>query len=95
MSKWMEQLECVKQQTWLKVIAGSAITLVFLSFVEFIMSRFNVGTMELMMKSMRGMFLSMFLRDILNVAIQSMIFFLLLGVGLGMVLYFKRILQKI
>ncbi|MFC4767136.1 hypothetical protein [Effusibacillus consociatus] len=89
----LKKLETVKQGTWLKLIIGSGITLAVVSFIEFIMSRFNASTMNLMMKSMRGMFLSMFMRDVLNVAIQSVVLLLLIGAGVGMFLYFKRILK--
>lgn len=90
----MKPLAAVKSSTWLKVMAGSAIILILLSFIEFIMSRFTAGTMNLMMKSMRGMFLSMFLRDVLNVAIMSAVLFLLIGAGVGMFLYFRKLLQQ-
>lgn len=90
----MKRMEDIQLSTWLKVVGGSAIILMVLSFIEFIISRFNASTMGLMHKSMRGIFLSMFLRDTLNVAIMSMVLFLLIGAGVGMVLYFRRLLQE-
>lgn len=90
----MKQFDHVKPSTWIKLIAGSTIVLVILSFIEFIMSRFNASTMQLEMKMMRGIFLSAFLRDVLNIAIMSMVLFLLIGAGIGMFLYFRKIVQQ-
>jgi hypothetical protein len=82
------------QDPWLKLIAGSTAALLLLSIIEFFSSRFNASTMQLEMKMMKGMFLNIFLRDVLNIAIQGAVFFLLIGAGVGMFLFFKRGLQS-
>ena len=87
----VKRLERINQGAWLKLIIGSSGLLLVLSLIQFILSRFNAGTMELEMKMMRGMFLSMFIKDVLNVAIQGVILFLLLGAGVGMFVYIRRI----
>ncbi|MEB4796895.1 hypothetical protein P5G65_23620 [Paenibacillus chondroitinus] len=85
--------EKFKKDPWLKLIAGSSIILMIGSFVEFLLSRFNASTPELGMKMMRGMFLSTFMKDVLDTAIQGVILLLLIGAGVGMFLVFRRILK--
>lgn len=79
---------------WLLLIIISSVVLIVAQTLQFILSRFTASTMELMMKMMRGTFLSMFLRDVLGVAIQSAVLLLLLGAGVGMFLFFRKVLRE-
>lgn len=85
--------EKFKKDRWLKLIAGSSVILMIGSFVKFLLSRFEASTPELGMKMMKGMFLNMFIKDVLNTAIQGVVLLLLLGAGVGMFLVFRRILK--